>query len=128
MGIFAPFENTYVQNFKLDKLRNFLESNQCNYGDRCNHKKWHPLNDLLQLYVESKEGKRRGVIWFGENKTPFIESVRILDEETFLTVKKARVLTGKNHNRQERKDFNVKRTKPPRNKGRWCEKFVPIKK
>ena len=52
-------------------------------------------------YVKSKGGKRRGIIGFGR-KTPFVESGEIFDEETFVTVNKARFLTGNIHNRQER--------------------------
>ena len=54
---------------------------------------------------------------FGK-KMPFVESGGIFDKETFVTVKKARVLMVNIRNFQEGKGFNVKRPKPSINKGR----------
>ena len=54
---------------------------------------------------------------FGK-KTPCLESGGIFDKEKFVTVKKARFLTGNICNCLERKGLNVKRPKPSRKKGR----------
>ena len=49
---------------------------------------------------------------------PLVESGGLFNEEKTVIVEKARVLTGKIRNRQERNGFNVKRPKPSRDKVR----------
>ena len=52
---FAPLGPTFTyKTSNLNNLSSFLESNQCIDCDRCNHKNWHPLQNLTKAYGGSK--------------------------------------------------------------------------